>query len=116
MDDLAKVAIFVAVLWAMDKWNAISKATDDFKNCHAQALEVLVTEKQPPGILLLSPNLSQHDQIDELIQRCMMALDYDYVSDGWKNCPIEKLPACYEQPSFATRVYRSIRALISSAH
>lgn len=116
MGDLVKLALFFAVLWGFDKWDSMDKAGHDFTACQTQALEVLVTEKLPPSALLLAPNLNQHDQIDELIQRCMLAKGYDYLSEAWARCPTEKLSICYEKPSFATEAYRFLKEQISKVH
>jgi len=113
MSDLLKVALFVAALWAVDEWRDVSQKTDDFSQCDRQAAEAIAEQRGNAAVaFLLPPSLNTHDQIDELIQRCMTARDYDYVPDGWKRCPTEKLPACYHKPSWATRVYREIRDLI----
>ena len=113
MSDFTKMAIAFAVLWAADGWQTASRLHDDFKACHEQALQVLVIEKIPPIQLHLPPDLNQHDQVDELIQRCMLAHGYDYAPTGWEKCPSEKLPACYDKPTWIGSMYREVRSSIA---
>ncbi|CAN0620317.1 protein of unknown function [Burkholderia multivorans] len=113
MGDLLKVALVIAVLWGIDEWRDFNERTDDFFKCNDQAARAIAEGHGSAQIaLLLPPGLSEHDQIDELIQRCMAARDYDYVPSGWEHCPTEKLPGCYHKPSWGAQVYRLARDII----
>lgn len=112
MNDGLKIILFVAALWGIDKWRDMEEVSHDFWVCHVEALEAI---KNPELLALLLPrDLNQHDQIDELLNRCMLAKDYDFVPQGWERCPTEKLPSCYDKPSWLTRIYRAFRDTISA--
>jgi hypothetical protein len=113
MRDLLKVALFAAVIWGADSWSIASKKSEDFFACNAQAAGAISEQGRNASIaFLLPPNLSAHDQVDELIQRCMLSKGYDYAVEGWSRCPVEKLPACYNKPSWFTQGYRIAREVL----
>jgi len=104
---MLKVALFVAALWGIDEWHDASKKSDDFFACNDKASEAVAQQHGNAAVaFLLPPNLSPHDQTDELIQRCMLAKGYDYTPEGWSRCPVEKLAFCYSKPSWLTQAYR----------
>lgn len=41
-----------------------------------------------------------HDKIDEGINSCMLAHGYEFTSDRWDKCPVEKIGMCYKRPFF----------------
>lgn len=110
--DLTKYVLLLGALWVADDIRHAIAVGDNFDSCHQTALQVTVVEKFAPWQLLLPPLLNTHDQIDELIQRCMLARGYDYTPSAWARCPTEKIGVCYSKPSWATKAYREIRDLM----